>query len=250
MIGLTSAFADVKAYSANIGENKSIVHTGMVKIPEGYFAPFFKTYGGSKIKVPSFYLDIYPVTNQEFLAFVKANPIWSKSKVNRLFADTNYLKDWKSDFNFGGNLSNAPVTNVSWFAANAYCKWKGKRLPTLAEWEYVSAANPIGRNSYDTVSLATYILNWYNKPTPKTIPAIHSTFENKLGVWDMNGLVWEWIFDFNIPSSSSSTCAGISIGVVNKENYAAFLRYSFRSSLKANYAVRDLGFRCAMDASK
>ena len=65
-------------------------------------------------------MDEYAVTNAEFLEFVKANPAWSKSKVKRLFADTNYLKHWKSDFEIGEsnkNIYNSPVVNVSWFAA-------------------------------------------------------------------------------------------------------------------------------------
>jgi formylglycine-generating enzyme required for sulfatase activity len=38
-------------------------------------------------------------------------------------------------------MARAPVTNVSWFAAKAYASWKGKRLPTVAEWEYAAAAS-------------------------------------------------------------------------------------------------------------
>src|SRR6185312_6020938 len=94
-------------------------------------------------------------------------------------------------------IRNSPVTDVSWFAADAYCKWVGKRLPTANEWEYMGLAERANRPKGDTMSLTTYILNWYEKPMPKPLPSVGSTFENKYGVWDAHGLIWEWVFDFN-----------------------------------------------------
>ena len=52
-------------------------------------------------------MDTYAVTNEDYLQFVKANPQWAKSKVARLFADTNYLKHWLADFDIGPAYSRA-----------------------------------------------------------------------------------------------------------------------------------------------
>lgn len=227
----------------------------MVKVPAGKYVLFFSEKEGKTAAIKSFYIDVNAVTNSEFLQFVKANPKWSKSKVSRLFADAGYLKHWKNDFNIGNDqMRNSPVTNVSWYAATAYCKWKGKRLPTLNEWEYVGSAAAFNNKS----SIEKIILSWYSKPTPAILPPVHSTFKNKFNVYDMHGLVWEWVSDFNSvimtgDSRSNSAinrdlfCASGSTGAADKEDYAAFMRFAFRSSLKAKYTVNNLGFRCAMD---
>jgi formylglycine-generating enzyme required for sulfatase activity len=235
---------------------------GMVKIPAGTMKSFIKRNGQSRVRVASFYLDIYPVTNREFLEFVKANPKWAKSNVSSLFADAHYLEQWEGDFRIGRDekrIGNCPVTNISWFAAAAYSRWKGKRLPTTAEWEYAGSADRADRGRDGATSLTQYILEWYSRPTPPALPPVGSTFKNRFGIWDMHGLIWEWVFDFNSymtggDSRSGSEierslfCAAGSLNTVDKEDYAAFMRYGYRGSLEGKYTVRNLGFRCALDA--
>ncbi|MCC6837705.1 MAG: formylglycine-generating enzyme family protein [Bacteroidia bacterium] len=234
----------------------------MVLIPKGKFIPFYKKKDQEFVEVKSFYLDIYPVTNQDFLEFVKKNPKWSKSKISRLYSEKSYLNHWASDFGLGKDslkIYNSPVTNISWFAANAYCKWKGKRLPTTTEWEYAASADIADRKTNDNRDILEIILNWYDKPNPAITPNVGTTFKNKFGVYDMHGLIWEWVYDFNSyvtggdSRSNSQTdrdlfCgAGAANAAGNKKDYAAFMRYGFRGSLKASYTVANLGFRCAMD---
>jgi formylglycine-generating enzyme required for sulfatase activity len=70
------------------------------------------------------------------------------------------------------------------------------------------------------------------------------------------GSVWEWIEDFDgaLVSSRSSDAAdsnlfcGAGVRAADASDYGGFLRFSFRSSLKAAYALKNLGFRCARDA--
>jgi formylglycine-generating enzyme required for sulfatase activity len=45
-------------------------------------------------------------------------------------------------------------------------------------------------------------------------------------------------------------CAAGAVGATDLMNYAAFMRYAFRGSIKANYAMRNLGFRCAKDTKE
>lgn len=247
---ISIAAVNAQARNANIPAKK------MVAIPAAKFKTFYVSKTDKPIVVNAFLMDETAVTNAEFLEFVKANPGWSRTKVNRLFADANYLQHWQSDLEIGSankNIYNSPVVNVSWFAARAYCKWQGKRLPTLAEWEIAGNAPP---KNITYTSITDFIVRWYEKPTLPVLPNIKTTYQNIYGLYDMNGLVWEWTFDFNSFISTGDSrnttndntnlfCAGASINVTNREDYAAFLRYGFRGSLKGNYCISSLGFRCA-----
>lgn len=227
----------------------------MAEIKGGEFIPLYGT--DEPVKVEAFYMDVYPVTNEEFQEFVRENPRWRKSQVKRLFADGNYLNSWRGDLDFGKSLPNSPVTNVSWYAAKNYCECQGKRLPTVDEWEYVAMANKEMPDARKEESYNQFILSWYE--TPRTFDnEIGQTFKNYWGVSDLHGLVWEWTLDFNSVMMSGESrkgstgdnnlfCGGAAVGASDLMNYAAFMRYAFRGSMKANYSIKNLGFRCVKD---
>lgn len=226
---------------------------GMVLIPSGSYKPFIKG-KVDEIQVDSFWIDEKSVTNAEFSTFVDANPSWSREEIKRLFADEDYLSHWATDlFNQDSFLiGNAPVVNVSWFAAKAYCEWQGKRLPMLSEWEYAASALPQG--SVDSSSLQEIIANWYSRSTLSendTVPH----YKNEFGIWDMHGKIWEWVYDFNSVQSNEDSrnmeetpeglfCGSASLNASDASDYSTFIRFAFRGSLKGHFTVRKLGFRC------
>src|SRR5690606_7313444 len=228
----------------------------MATVRGGSYLPL---YGADKpVKVEGFKIDKHPVTNKEFLEFVKNNPRWRRSQVKRLFADENYLTQWNRDTEMGEDmLPNSPVTSISWYAAKSYCECQGKRLPTMDEWEYVAMASENQPDGREREAYNKYILNWYE--TPNTFNnEVGKTYENYWGVWDMFGLVWEWTQDFNSvmitgdsrkgsKGDTDAFCGAAALGASDLMDYAAFIRYAFRGSLKANYAIKNLGFRCAQD---
>ncbi len=234
----------------------------MLPVKGGSFVPL---YGSDTfpLKVEDFLLDQYPVTNKQFKAFVAANPQWQKSKAKKLFADGGYLRYWPNDSTFspeGANIANSPVTNVSWFAAKAYCECQGKRLPTVKEWEYAALASESKADASRDASFYQRSLEWYSQPNQKYLPAVNSSFKNYYGVYGLIGLVWEWTLDFNSSllvgeSRANSSldrqlfCGAGASGANDVENYVAFMRYAFRSSLKASYTVSNLGFRCARSST-
>jgi formylglycine-generating enzyme len=232
--------------------------TGMVSIPGGRYRPFLQRKDQPAVVIiHPFLLDVNAVTNEEFLVFVKANPGWARTKVSRLFADIGYLSQWAGDFEIGNDkIKNSPVTNISWFAADAYARWKGKRLPTQAEWEYAASAAPEGMKK--GAKLTRIILAWYDHPNPVILPRVQSTYENTYGLYDMHGLIWEWVEDFNSiiiqresgTNANSFSCAAGSLNSTNKEDYAAFMRFAFREGLQARYTINSLGFRCAKDLAR
>jgi len=224
-----------------------ITSAGMISIPSGVYTNLFKNEG--VVEVAPFDLDEFPVTNAEFLRFVQDHPEWQRSNIKRVFADSPYLSHWSSDLDPGQNAPpDSPVVQVSWFAARAFAASHGKRLPTLAEWEWAARA--------DEANNVAYILAWYGKPVRGPLPSVGSTFRNRRGLWDMHGLIWEWVDDFNTALVTGESradvglerdlfCGSGALGVSSFDDYAAFMRYAFRSSLKADYTVPNLGFRCA-----
>lgn len=227
----------------------------MVLVKGGVYLPLYGA-ENKTIKVDPFLMDIYPVTNADYLKFVEEYPQWKKNNIKGLFADKSYLTKWKTNDIYSG-LPNAPVTNVSWFAAKKYCECQGKRLPTMDEWEFAAMANENVPDARKIETYNQYILSWYE--TPKTFSnPVGETFKNYWGIYDLHGLVWEWTLDFNsvlisgesrkdVDKDSNLFCGSAAIGASDLMNYAAFMRYAFRGSMKARYSSQNLGFRCAKD---
>jgi formylglycine-generating enzyme required for sulfatase activity len=149
------------------------------------------------------------------------------------------------------------VTQVSWFAASAYCAARGARLPTWYEWEFVAAASETARDARSDPQWRQQILDWYAAPGGRLNP-IRSRAANVYGVYDMHGLIWEWVEDFNGMLVSADNreqgdaniarfCGTGAISMEQKEQYAVLMRIAMLSSLQAHYTTANLGFRCAED---
>lgn len=242
-----------------------LAHAGaperLAEIPAGSIAPFWldavsaKAKGArkseAKIAVKAFASMPRQVTVGEFRKFLASHPEWSRAKVSPLFADESYLSNLKES-EVGADQ---PMTNVSWFAARAYCSSLELRLPTTDEWEYMAAASEKSKDASKDPAFLARILDWYGEPQANHPKKAGSLYRNIYGVWDLHGNVWEWVSDFNSNFISGESredsalnkdmfCGAGAQAGGNKENYAAFMRYAFRSSLKGNSTTNQLGFRC------
>lgn len=234
------------------------VTENMAKIKGGKYIPLYGR-DSQLVTIHSFFMDVFPVSNTNYLVFVKTNKSWRKSKIKKIFADENYLFHWKNDTTIGNEMNpNSAITNVSWYAAKAYCECQGKRLPTVDEWEYVAMANEKVKDARKIKSYNQSILDWYEKPNTRINP-IGESFKNYWGVYDLHDLVWEWTSDFSsilltgesrndAKTDKDLFCGSDSINATDLMNYATFMRYAFRGSLKVNYSLQNLGFRCVKDS--
>jgi formylglycine-generating enzyme len=256
LLVLTASCACVTGGAAFAASNAP---AGMIDIAGGVFRHLFASPTDSKeVTVPSFCLDALPVSNGDFLEFVRANPSWQRSRVRRLFADECYLKHWAGDMALGTNAPPAaPVTFVSWFAARAYAQWKHKRLPTTAEWELAAAASASGPNGKNDLEFQSQLRTWYSAPSRK-LADVGTGQPNYWGAYNLHGLVWEWVSDFSAAMVTGDAradnelnrqlfCGSGAVNARDLTDYAAFMRYGLRSSLKADYCIHNLGFRCAKD---
>ena len=193
---------------------------GSVRIPGGIY---HVGYGGSdycydielpehKVYLEDYTIDVLPVTNGQFLEFIEDGGYetyrywlsdgWEKVKENDWKAPM-YWEDAGSRWSvrdFGGVRRvnpDEPVRHVSFYEADAYCRWAGRRLPTEAEWEKAACW------SEEVQAKTAY--PWGNEPpTPDKCNLLESyvwgcaeagAYEggaSHYGCRQMIGDVWEW----------------------------------------------------------
>jgi sulfatase modifying factor 1 len=146
------------------------------------------------VTLDDFYIDKYPVTNAQFKRFIDVNPKWQPGRTSPPELDNgNYLKHWKIPSTLTSKADH-PIVNVNWYAAVAYCRWAGKRLPSEAEWEYAARG---GLNA---------LFPWGNQPADKTranyggggqgtTSPVGTYPANRYGLFDMAGNVWQFLVD-------------------------------------------------------
>jgi len=206
-----------------------------------------------RVQVPGFLLQQHPITNAEFLAFVTTHPQWRRGATPVVLADADYLSHWSAPLDPGpAALNSQPVTRVSWFAAQAYCEAEDARLPSWYEWELAAAASADRRDARADPAWRQQVLDWYARPAGDTLHAVGQGTANVYGLYDLHGMVWEWVQDFNslIPADADPEqfCGSGAQNLQQKENYAVLMRLALLGSLRASDTGHALGFRCARTA--
>ena len=225
----------------------------MIYVPAGTFKMGGKEKhaGGMihEVHVEAFYISKYEITNKQFKQFVDARPEWCKPTPVAMgfifgwrtqtggpkwkYRDGSYLRHWAGG-SFPSNKPD-PVTDVSWFAARAYCAWAGGRLPTEAEWEY---ATQVGS-------------------TASTHP-LSATGPNAWGIHDLHGDVAEWTSsmyrdypykadDGREDPSDSSSCRVVRGGLSELRGPKGY-RSPYRSDDEPRRCWSNRGFRLVVPA--
>ena len=214
---LAEQYLPVRKNKKSIQENKQ---KEFVKIKGGIFEmgyngkefsydielPEHKTY------LEDYEIGIFPITNREYLEFMNDGGYetykywlsdgWEKVKSNNWESPMYWEKiddEWHvRDFLGIRKINpNEPVCHVSYYEADAYCKWAGKRLPTEAEWEKAACWN-------ETKQEKTIFPWGNNSPTEENCNLLESyhwgcteigtypSGKSPSGCEQMIGDVWEW----------------------------------------------------------
>ena len=218
-------------------------------------------YPQHEVTLDGFWIDQYEVTNTDYAVCVQASSCNPPAEL-----DQNGFP-----YEYAAEIDDAPVVNVTWNDAIAYCGWAEKRLPTEAEWERAARSDdgriyPWG-NDPDAYGKAWFCENCIFYPDH---PDVRDDFSRPMPVWQleegaspegifgMAGNVWEWVWDwyaedtYQEPDQVNPT--GPEEGtyrVVRGGSWTSSLvdlRSSFRSARAPSTAWIDVGFRCVLDA--
>ena len=223
------------------------------------------------VSLDAFFIDKYLVTNTQFKEFVDANPQWHKRRwfkdhIPSAYHDGGYLKHWE-DETYPNGKGEHPVVNVSWYAAMAYAQWKGKRLPTEAEWEKAARGGLKGKKYPWGDSISADDANYFYY-VGDTTPVGHYP-ANRYGLHDMSGNVWEWCLDsyhayFYVNSSPQNPFSAIDSVAWITRNFESVkstrvlrggswgidvqgVRCAYRFKGNPTYTLPTFGFRCVKD---
>ncbi len=163
---------------------------GMMEIKSGYFkmsinvednfVPYPPYDSVNSRFVKRFYIDKYPVTNNQFYEFIESTGYRPADTIN-------YLKNWKEG-KFSKGMKSHPVVYINYEDAQAYAAWAGKRLPTEAEWQWAAQGNDGRLYPWGNVMDSTKCNIGNDKLTSVVqYPEGVSAF----GVFDLVGNVWQ-----------------------------------------------------------
>ena len=232
-----------------------------------------------KVHVSGFYLDRYEVTNRQFAVFLntvkppetKGGERWSWVVLRSDLQLEERQEWWPTEIIYDErtasyapfpNFEDYPVLSVSWYAADAYCRWAGKRLPTEAEWER-AARGGLEKKEYpwgNEIPTGGVIFErrWMSNSNPPPTEPVGNWHPNGYGLYDMAGNVWEWCSDWYNPNyykkSPRKDPKGPEVGIEKALrggswfNSAYYLRVALRNHIVPENSDDAVGFRCAMDA--
>lgn len=254
------------------------------------------------VEVKSFWMDATEVTNKQFADFVKATGYVTTAerlppKGALVFKPQGNVKDlnwwqfvpgtnWRHPYGPESDIdtmANYPVVQVSWYDANAYASWAGKRLPTEAEWEYAARSGttgqlyPWGNASPETNVYANVFQGKF--PTTNTgtdgymlLAPVNVFKPNRYGLYNISGNVWEWCAD-KFHSKYYQYCADNQItqpqgpptsyapenrfeelrvirggSFMCNSSYCSGYRASARNKTSPSTGLMNVGFRCVRNA--
>lgn len=199
-----------------------------------------------KVSLNAFYIDKFEVTNGEFKQFLRDLGKYSEMQISDLTERLQMQQD------------NLPVRNITWFKADEYCRFVGKRLPTEAEWEKAARGTDGREFPWGNEWNADYV-NAGQGESDLTPVGSFEQGKSAYGVYDMAGNVMEWTADWYEPYPGAEyqspnygkkrrVVRGGSWGGVGHYVIPHYFRVAYRFNFPPDQAFNDVGFRCANDS--
>lgn len=222
-------------------------NVSMHLIPQGNFSMGNKTL--RTVFLDAYYMDVYEVTNGMYKDCVDNGPCQPPLTERSLTRDAYY-----------GNpeFSNYPVVYVNWDQAQTYCRWRGGRLPTEAEWEK-AARGDAGARSLPWGEDLTCEKTNYDQCFVGDTTEVGSYPDgvSPYGIHDMMGNVWEWVADWYStsyylsspalnPNGPKSGTARVLRGA-SFDEYTNMMRVSYRGYDVPLNATYEIGIRCVQE---
>jgi eukaryotic-like serine/threonine-protein kinase len=139
------------------------------------------------VTLDAFWIDQVEVTNGMYGLCIKAGVCRPPVKPN---------SDNHKDYFGNSQFQDYPVIQITWYDANAYCQWAGRRLPTEAEWERAARSDDMRNYPWGNEPPNTENSNSNNIVGDVTRVGSYADGASPFGALDMAGNVWEWVADF------------------------------------------------------
>ena len=247
-----------------IARDHNLVVEGMILVPAGTFPMGHSDGPGDaqpthKVSLKDFYIDAKEVSNAEYKEFIDATGHPAP------FIDAE-VYPWAEQYNWSKRAypegkGDYPAVLVSWEDAAAYARWKGKRLPTEAEWEKAAKGGMQVHYPWGQLWDKEKCNSRENEPFA-AVPVHHySEGASPYGLLNMCGNVWEWCADWYdddyYKTSPATNPTGPSRGatrVIRGGSWDTFgadrLTTFARESQFPSTKSYDIGFRCVLDVPK
>ena len=215
-----------------------------------------------RVYLDSYWIDKYEVSAGKFAEFLN-----TVDNVKGYYLDNKFgTLYYDSRFHSRPGLENYPINNITWHAADEYCKWKEKRLPTEAEWEKAARGTSAQAYPWGNISpsntLARYFQTWTKEEKHNVMVPVQALAEGQspYGLHNMAGNVKEWVDDwydreyYNEQSEYANPRGPIGgeFKVVRGGSWRdmkGFIYSTFRNSGNPKSRMDDYGFRCAKNAA-
>lgn len=191
--------------------------------------------------VEPYYIDKYPVTVEEYEAFIRATGR----------PEPKFLRD--PEF----NGPRQPITGVTLDEALAYAQWVGKTLPTEAQWEFAARGRQNRPYPWGNLEPDTTLANFSDYLGMPSIVTMHEHGATPDGIFDMGGNVYEWTLDTYAPygnrdnaDTGEPTDPRQVVRGGSWHSPASELRVTFRKGLFPKSQLATVGFRCAVGAAE